>query len=88
MTIISIHAPRHVAAPRGAAFAAWAFQAIRKIISRLSATRQERAEHRGYAARVGDAASARRYAQQVMQYDARFAADLFAAADRHEHFGR
>jgi len=88
MSIISIQAPRHVAAPRGAAFAAWAFQVIRKIISRLSAARQERTDHRGYAARVVDAASVRRYAQQVMQYDARFAADLFAAADRHEHFGR
>jgi len=88
MTVISIQAPRHVATPRGAALAAWAVQAIRNATSRLAAARQERTDRRGYTTRVGDAASVRRYAQQVMQYDARFAADLFAAADRHENFGR
>jgi len=88
MTIISIQTPRHVPTPRGAALGAWAFQAIRKLISRLSTARQQHREHQGYATRVGDAANVRRYAQQVMQYDARFAAELFSAADRHEYFGR
>jgi len=88
MTIISIQAPRHVPTPRGAALAAWAFQAFGEVFSRLGTARQVRTECRGFASRVSEAANVRRYAQQVMQYDARFAADLFAAADRHEYFGR
>jgi hypothetical protein len=88
MTTISVQTPVHVAAPRGAALAAWAFQALSSALARLSASRLERAERRAYASRIGDAASVRRYAQQVAPDDPRFAADLFSAADRHERFGK
>jgi hypothetical protein len=37
--------------------------------------------------RQAEAARVRQYAQEVMGQDPRFAADLFAAADRHERGG-
>jgi hypothetical protein len=88
MTTITVQSPRAVATPRGAVLGAWLFQVATRSLERLGAIRREYAERRALANRIGDAASVRRYAQSVIQYDARFAADLFAAADRHEQFGK
>ena len=82
MTTITVQSPRNVATPRGAVLGAWVFQSLTRFVERLGEIRRERAERRAY--RISDAAAVRRYAQSVIQYDARFAADLFAAADRHE----
>ncbi len=84
MTTITVQSPRAVATPRGAVLGAWLFQSATLMLERLGVARRERAEQRALASRISDAASVRRYAQSVMQYDARFASDLFAAADRHE----
>lgn len=86
MTTISVQTPRTVATPRGAVLGAWLFQLATRAVQRLSQLRSEHAEQQALAGRISDAASVRRYAQNVMQYDPRFASDLFAAADRHERF--
>ena len=88
MTTITVQTPRTVATPRGAVLGAWLFQAATVAIQRLAHIRRERASQRALASRISDAASVRRYAQSVIQYDARFAADLFSAADRHEQYDR
>lgn len=88
MTTITVQSPRTVAMPRGAILGAWLFQVVGRTLGRLEEARRERAERRAMSHRISDAASVRRYAQSVIQYDARFAADLFAAADRHEQQGR
>lgn len=88
MTTITVQTPRTVATPRGAVFGAWLFQAMTRLVERLGEARRARAEHRALSNRISDAAAVRRYAQSVIQYDARFAADLFAAADRHEQYDK
>ncbi len=88
MTTITVQTPRPVAVPRGAAFGAWAFQAVIRAVERLQAARTARIDSRAQRGRIQDAAHVRRYAQQVAAFDARFAADLYSAADRHERFGR
>ncbi len=88
MTTIIVQSPRVVAVPRGAVLGAWLFQAATRAVERLNQFRRSRAEQRILASRISDASSVRRYAQSVIQYDARFAADLFAAADRHEQYER
>ncbi len=88
MTTITVQAPQRVAAPRGAVLGAWAFQAVITAVERLNAAHQARALRREMSARISDAAGVRRYAQRMEQYDARFAADLYAAADRHENLGK
>lgn len=84
MTTISVQSPRTVAMPRGAVLGAWLFLTVTRAFQRLAQMRRERAAQRALANRASDAASVRRYAQSVIRYDARFAADLFAAADRYE----
>lgn len=88
MTTITVQTPRPVATPRGAVLGAWLFQAATNAIQRLAQIRRERSSQRALASRISDAASVRRYAQTVVQYDARFAADLYAAADRHEQYDK
>lgn len=88
MTTISVPSPRTVATPRGAVLGAWLFQLATAAVQRLNQARREHAAQRALASRIGDAAGVRRYAQSVIQYDPRFAADLFAAADRHERFDK
>lgn len=88
MTTITVQSPRTVATPRGAVLGAWLFQRAIAAVQRLNQTRREHVEQRVLAARISDASSVRRYAQNVIQYDPRFAADLFAAADRHERFDK
>lgn len=84
MTTITVSSPRPVASPRGAVFAAWAFQRISDALTGWQTARLARADRRNVARLLADATSVRRYAQSVAQYDPRFAADLLAAADRHE----
>jgi hypothetical protein len=81
MTTITVQAPAKIAAPRGAWIAAAAFARLLQI---LHIGRMERSERRRRVERENDLASVRRYAQQMMEIDPRFASDLFAAADRHE----
>jgi hypothetical protein len=70
------------APPRGAlwaaSFAAW----IARVLSRRSTVRPPSAPTRTQAA-----AAVREYAMQVARHDPRYAADLIAAADRHERLG-
>lgn len=76
---VETHAP--VAAPRGAALAGAVFARILGWFSARSSSR--RAQQLG-TLRSEEAARVRRFAEQMMGDDPRFAADLFAAADRHE----
>jgi len=81
MTTMTVSIPAKVAAPRGATWAANAFAAFLNWLEAVSETRTDR---RAQADRLAEAARVRIYAQDVMAQDPRFAADLFAAADRHE----
>ena len=81
MTSITVNAPIKTLAPRGAAVAATWFMALLTWVEKLSG---QRAESRQFAGRQDEAARVRAHAQQIMAHDPRFAADLFAAADRHE----
>jgi|GEM_PF-1627438 len=81
MSSITVNAPVKINAPRGAAVAAIWFVSLLTWLEKLSRRREE---SRQMAGRQGEAARVRTYAQQIMGHDPRFAADLFAAADRHE----
>ena len=81
MTSITVQVPRKIAAPRGAWIAAAAFARLLQILHISKMERTERQQRRQLET---DAARVRRYAQQMMELDPRFASDLFAAADRHE----
>lgn len=82
MTTITIARPATVREPRGAAWAAQAVWSVWQFLSRLSASRSELRETAG---RVAEAAAVRRLADSWRDQDPRFAADLYAAADRHEN---
>lgn len=81
MTTITVNSPVKVFAPRGAQLAGRLFASL---LSWRSTVAQTHLDRRGLADRVAEASRVRSYAQQVMAQDPRFAADLFAAADRHE----
>lgn len=81
MTTITVNPTAKAVAPRGAAWAATAFSAL---LNWLYTTVERRAANRQLADRLEEATRVRLYAQQVQAQDPRFAADLFAAADRHE----
>jgi hypothetical protein len=81
MTTITVNTPAQVAEPRGARWAADAFARLLKWMESSAADRDLR---RVVLSRAAEAARVRQYAQEVMAQDPRFAADLFAAADRHE----
>ena len=84
MASVSIHTPNHVAAPRGAALAAAVMASLLQGVERIVQWRAAAAARRHEASRVKDASKLRRYAYQFLGDDPRFAADLLAAADRHE----
>jgi hypothetical protein len=84
MTTITVHTPRSVVAPRGAAWAAWLFRQASMGIDWLVHSRTVRAERRTMAGRIADANLVRNHARNVAVTDPGFAADLYAAADRHE----
>lgn len=81
MTTITVNAPAKVSAPRGANFAATLFSALLRWFETKAEHRAERLEQ---ASRQAESARVRLYAQEMLAQDPRFAADLFAAADRHE----
>jgi len=81
MTTITVNTPVKIAEPRGARIAALWFG---RLLTTLGDLAEKRAESRAMASRLREASEVRTYAQAVMAQDPRFAADLFAAADRHE----
>ncbi len=81
MTTITVNIPAKIAAPRGALLAAVWFG---RLLTRLGDLAEQRTERRASAIRVMEACEVRAYAQQIAHEDPRFAADLLAAADRHE----
>lgn len=81
MTTITIQKPATIRVPRAAPIAAAiAFKFLDAIERFVTTRREQRAE----ASRIAEANVVRRYADQVRSFDPRFAADLSAAADRHE----
>jgi hypothetical protein len=81
MAAITVNASAKIVAPQGASLPATLFACLAGWFRHASVARTQAPR---YSERAADAARVRRYAQQVMSYDPRFAADLFAAADRHE----
>ena len=81
MTTITIQSPIRVAVPRATRWAAGAFTGIMSWAKEHSAAR---AHQQMQADRTTEAAAVREYAQRYARHDPRFAADLLAAADRHE----
>ena len=84
MTTISIHTPTTVKAPRGATAAAWLISRLSTAVEGIRQRRAARTEQMRSVSRYAEASALRRHAQGFMGADPRFAADLFAAADRHE----
>jgi hypothetical protein len=78
MTTLTTMHTAPVATPRGAEWAAEAVLRLQRLFSQLRARWSARA-----AGRVGEAEALRQYAMQFRDSDPGFAADLFAAADRH-----
>jgi hypothetical protein len=81
MTTISVYTPAKVAVPRAANLAA---SLATRLLSAFQRSSQVRGENQQQAERARDAAAVREYAQRYARHDPRFAADLMAAADRHE----
>jgi hypothetical protein len=81
MTTITVIRPAKITAPRGAHLAAVWFG---RLLTRLGDLAEKRTESRALARRLVEASEVRAYAQTVQAQDPRFAADLLAAADRHE----
>lgn len=81
MTTMTVISPAKIAAPRGSLIAAVWFG---RLLTRLGDIAEQRAASRAMQARLKEATEVRAYAQSVMAEDPRFAADLLAAADRHE----
>lgn len=77
MTTVTVHTPVAVGTPRAALLAANLFSAFLGWFERT-------AERREVADRAAEAAAVREYANRFASHDPRFAADLMAAADRHE----
>lgn len=83
MTTLIVTVPDKVRMPYGAWLAAAAFS---RVLQLIESARIARARRRERLAHESDCASVRRYAQQMMEMDPRFAGDLFAAADRSERY--
>ncbi len=81
MTAITIQMPIAIATPRATRWAAGAFTGVLSWFEQHGASRAGRQVQ---ADRVTEAAAVREYAQRYAAHDPRFAADLLAAADRHE----
>lgn len=81
MTTITVHSPIKVAAPRATRWAAGAFTGVLRWFENHNVERQARQMQ---TERAADAMAVREYANRFAQHDPRFAADLLAAADRHE----
>ncbi len=81
MTAITVQSPITVATPRASLWAAGAFTGV---LSWFEQHGSARAERQLQADRATEASAMREYAQRYVSHDPRFAADLLAAADRHE----
>jgi len=81
MTTMIVTSPAPVAVPRGAA---WGAHVAARVLSFFAGLIDRRAEHVKRSSLAADAAYVRRLADEVRSIDPRFAADLYAAADRHE----
>ena len=84
MVTMTVHTPSPVAAPRGAALAANLMAQVLNWLEAVGHRRATAATRRRESKRVMEAAELRRYAQTWVGHDPRFAADLLAAADRHD----
>jgi hypothetical protein len=84
MNTVTVNATLPVAAPRAAGLAAKWFGALLRTLQPSAPYQREDRER---SSRHAEAARVRRFAQGLMSQDPRFAADLFAAADRHERQG-
>ncbi|MDE2611845.1 MAG: hypothetical protein KGL78_00270 [Burkholderiales bacterium] len=81
MSTTSLYTPTPLAATHAARGAALWFERLQQV---LHLGRQVQAARRVRAQRIAEAAAVRDYAESVRAVDARFAADLWAAADRHD----
>lgn len=81
MTTITVTTPVLVAEPRGARWAAGAASWVAESIGQWRRARQHAQQLR---TRTEEASEVRRLADSMAALDPRFAADLYAAADRHE----
>jgi hypothetical protein len=81
MTTITVLRPVAVRPPRAAA---WAARAFLQLLSWFEAAAERRAERQRATDRALEAANLRAYAAEVEIRDPSFAADLRAAADRHQ----
>lgn len=81
MTTTTVNVPAQTPAPRGAL---WAANMFYGLLSLGQGAWSAEMQHRAQRARLAEAAEARAYARELERYDPRCAADLFAAADRHE----
>jgi hypothetical protein len=82
MTNLTLVRPAPIAAPRGAVWAASAAVAVFEWVERALMRRPP-----GPRSRAEQAATVRRYADTLRSTDPGMAADLYAAADRHEITG-
>ena len=82
-TLITRH-PIAVATPPGAVWAATAWIAVSRLGLQLQAWVRQHGGRAAVIGRVSEANRLRHVARGFMSSDPRFAADLFAAADRHE----
>jgi hypothetical protein len=80
MTTFTFQSPT-AAVPRAGALLASLFNRLATVVR---GTVADPSDSPSQASRIAEASAVRRYAQQFMGHDPRFAADLFAAADRHE----
>lgn len=81
MTTITVQKPATVRVPRAAPFAAALAFSLLSACERMLAARRK---HKAETTRAAEAAAVRRYADEIRSHDPRFAADLYAAANRHE----
>jgi hypothetical protein len=84
MTTLTTHNPIAIATPRGAAWAAAAWTGVSHGATLLLNLVTQSRERAAVIGRTTEANRLRHVAQGFMSSDPRFAADLFAAADRHE----
>lgn len=84
MTTLNTRHPIPVASPPAAAWAADAWIAASSLGAKLQAWMRQRGERAAVTGRVTEANRLRHVARGFMSNDPRFAADLFAAADRHD----
>ena len=84
ITTVITRLPINVATPPGAAWAAAAWMGVSRIGMQFLAWLRRGVEPAAATRRVSDANRLRRVASGFMSSDPRFAADLYAAADRHD----